>query len=67
MRHRFFPPTAGDMQGLLERVLAPQRGLDNIGRVLRGWPPLIAFFRDEGVLPHGPARQSLAVATAADR
>jgi hypothetical protein len=31
-----FSITAGDMQALLERVLAPQRRLDSIGRVLRG-------------------------------
>jgi hypothetical protein len=36
MRHRFLPPTAGDRQGLPERVLAPQLGLDSIGPVLRG-------------------------------
>jgi hypothetical protein len=29
------------MQGLPERVLAPQRGLDSIGPVLRGWSPVI--------------------------
>jgi hypothetical protein len=32
---RFFPLTAGDMQGLPERILAPQRGLDSNGPVLR--------------------------------
>ena len=36
IRQRFFPRTAGDMQGLPERVLAPQRWLDSIGPVLRG-------------------------------
>jgi hypothetical protein len=30
-----FPLTAGNMQGFPERVLAPQRGLDSIGPVLR--------------------------------
>ena len=35
IRRRLFPRTAGDLQGLPERVLAPQRGLDNIGPVLR--------------------------------
>ena len=35
IRHRLFPFTAGDLQGSPERVLAPQRGLDNIGAVLR--------------------------------
>jgi len=35
MRQRAFPRTAGDRQGLPERVLAPQRGLDSIGQVLR--------------------------------
>jgi len=35
IRQRLFPRTAGDLQGLPERVLAPQRGLDNIGPVLR--------------------------------
>jgi hypothetical protein len=42
IRHRFFPPTAGDMQGLPERVLAPHRWLVNIGPVLRERLP-IAF------------------------
>jgi hypothetical protein len=41
IRQRFLPCTAGDMQGLPERVLAPQRGLDSIGPVLRGWSPVI--------------------------
>jgi hypothetical protein len=36
IRHRFFQPTAGDRQGLPERVVAPQRRLDCIGPVLRG-------------------------------
>jgi hypothetical protein len=36
IRQRFFWLTAGDMQDLPERVVAPQRGLDNIGPVLRG-------------------------------
>ena len=36
MRQRFFPLTAGDWQGLPDRVLAPQRWLDSIGPVLRG-------------------------------
>ena len=35
IRQRLFPLTAGDMQGFPERVLAPQRGLDNIGPILR--------------------------------
>jgi hypothetical protein len=35
MRHRVFPPTAGAMQGLPERVFAPQRRLASIGPVLR--------------------------------
>ena len=35
IRQRLFPRTAGDLQGLPERVLAPQRGLDNIGPVSR--------------------------------
>jgi hypothetical protein len=39
MRQRLFPLTAEDMQGLPERVLAPQRRLYNIGPVLREcWP-----------------------------
>jgi hypothetical protein len=37
IRHRRLPCTAGDLQGLPERVLAPQRGLDNILVVLRRW------------------------------
>jgi hypothetical protein len=36
MRHLFFPRTAGDAQGVPLRVLAPQRGLERIGPVLRG-------------------------------
>jgi hypothetical protein len=36
IRHRRFPATAGDLQGLPERVLAPQRTLVSIGPVLRG-------------------------------
>jgi hypothetical protein len=35
MRQRFLPWTDGDLQGLPERVLAPQRRLENIGLVLR--------------------------------
>jgi len=37
IRQRFFPRTAGEEQGLPERVLAPHRGLDSIGTVLREW------------------------------
>jgi hypothetical protein len=36
IRHSFLSLSAGDMQGLPERVLAPQRRLDSIGTVLRG-------------------------------
>ena len=36
MRQRFLPLTAGDMQGLPERVFGPQQRLDCIGPVLRG-------------------------------
>ena len=35
IRQRLLPWTAGDLQGLPERVLAPQRRLENIGPVLR--------------------------------
>jgi hypothetical protein len=35
MRQRFLPVTAGDVQVLPERVLAPQRPLASIGPVLR--------------------------------
>jgi hypothetical protein len=35
MRQRFFPWTDGDLQGRPERILAPQRGLESIGAVLR--------------------------------
>jgi hypothetical protein len=35
MRQRLLPWTEGDLQGLPERVLAPQRGLESIGPVLR--------------------------------
>jgi hypothetical protein len=41
IRQCFLPCTAGDMQGLPKRVLAPERGLDSIGPVLRGWSPAI--------------------------
>jgi hypothetical protein len=44
IRQRFFPLTAGDMQDLPDRVFAPQRGLDNIERVLRGWLLVIGLF-----------------------
>jgi hypothetical protein len=36
MRQRFFPATAGDLQGRPLRVVAPQRRLESIGVVLRG-------------------------------
>ena len=36
IRQRFFPCTAGDLQGLPERILAPQRRLASIGPVSRG-------------------------------
>lgn len=36
MRQRRFPDTAGDWQGVPLRVLAPQRGLDRMGPILRG-------------------------------
>jgi len=35
IRQRFLPPTAGDLQGLPERVFAPQRALESIAAVLR--------------------------------
>jgi hypothetical protein len=35
IRHRRRPRTAGDLQGLSDRVRAPQRGLASIGAVLR--------------------------------
>jgi hypothetical protein len=57
MRQRFLPLTAGDMQGLPDRVLALQRGVDSIIRVLRGWLLVITFPRDEAVPPHVPVRQ----------
>ena len=31
IRQRFFPIAAGDLQGLPDRVLAPQRRLDSLG------------------------------------
>jgi hypothetical protein len=36
IRQRFLPLTAGDLQFVPNRVLAPQRGLRSIGPVLRG-------------------------------
>jgi hypothetical protein len=44
IRQRLFPLTAGDIHGLPERVLAPQRGLESIGPVLRGWLVVILFY-----------------------
>jgi len=35
IRQRLLPWTDGDLQGLPERVLAPQRRLESIGPVLR--------------------------------
>jgi hypothetical protein len=57
MRQRLFPLTAGDIQGLPDRVFAPQRGLDSIKQVLRGWLLVIALSGDEPALLHGPIRQ----------
>ena len=45
MRHRFLPWTAGDLHGLPERVLAPQRVLESIGPVLRLWSPVTYLAR----------------------
>jgi hypothetical protein len=39
--HRRFPRTAGDLQGRPDLVLAPQRGLESIGPVLRRWLAVI--------------------------
>jgi hypothetical protein len=36
MRQRILPATTGERQGLPDRVLAPQRGLESIGPILRG-------------------------------
>ena len=57
MRQRLFPLTAGDLQGLPDRVFAPQRGLDSMVRVLREWLLVIAFSGDEPVLVHAPVHQ----------
>jgi hypothetical protein len=65
IRHRLFPLTAGDMQALPDLVLAPQRGLDNIKRVLREWLLVIVFSGGEAVL-RGPVHQGLALPNAAD-
>ena len=42
IRQRLLPATAGDLQGSPDRVLAPQRGLESIGPMLRGWLPVIS-------------------------
>lgn len=49
MRQRAFPRTAGDMQGLPDRVFAPHRRLASIGPVLRGCVP-IGFARCPGAV-----------------
>ena len=41
MRHRFLPRTAGERQDCPVRVLAPHRGLESMGSVLRLWFPAI--------------------------
>src|SRR6516162_5567388 len=41
--HRRFPRTAGDRQGRPDLVLAPQRGLESIGPVLRWCLPATVF------------------------
>ena len=46
MRHRFLPCTAGEQQDFPLRVLAPHRGLESIGSVLRLWFPTILGSRD---------------------
>ena len=51
IRQRRLQPTAGLLQGFPERVLAPQRGLESIGPVLRGWLLLIIllfFYKPRG-------------------
>jgi hypothetical protein len=55
IRQHFLPLTAGAIQGLPERVLAPQRVLESIGPVFRGCLLVIAFAY---VLRHGEVRQS---------
>jgi hypothetical protein len=57
MRQRFLPWTAGDRHGLPERVLAPQRGLESIGPVLRLWSAVSIWTDTGGVaaeLPRAP-------------
>jgi hypothetical protein len=51
IRQRFLPLTAGDRHGFPRRVRAPQRVLDSIGPVLRGWLPVIVVPR--AAPPHG--------------
>ena len=46
MRHRFLPRTAGERQNCPLRVLAPHRGLESIGSVLRLWFPAILGSQD---------------------
>ncbi len=46
MRHRFLLRTAGERQDCPLRVLAPHRGLESIGSVLRLWFPAILGSQD---------------------
>jgi hypothetical protein len=55
MRHRFFPVTAGERQGLPERVLAPQRRLASIAAVFRLCCPII-LQRQGSIVLGGPER-----------
>jgi hypothetical protein len=59
MRQRFFPSTAGDLHGLPERVLAPQRGLRSIGPVLRDDRRSFIWFRSVGTLMEAYDRDAL--------
>jgi hypothetical protein len=51
--------TAGDLHGLPERVLAPQRGLRSIGPVLRDDCRSFNWFRLVGTLMEGYDRDAL--------
>ena len=46
MRQRLLPPTAGDT-ACPDRVLAPRRGLDSIGPILRRWLLVMFFVKGE--------------------
>ena len=59
MHPTFLPLTAGAMQGLPERVLAPQRALESIAPLFRGFFVIVSVC----VLRHAALRQSPPIAS----